>query len=878
MAMMADRKFLYGLIIEGKDTTVPLKESKVHVTVQGLIANVDSQLTYSNDTHEALQTSFIFPMDDMSAVYKFEADVNNKHIIAECQDKQKAKETYSEAISSGHTAMLLSEDDASGDIFECKLGNLPAGEKALLTISYVVELSVETDGKVRFTLPTVLTPRYSPVVGHYVEPGSESSPGQVDIRTPCRFTFSAAVSGCYNIKSVSSPNDKLNVKVNEDKSSASIDLAEEFKFDHDLSFDIIYDNINEPEIILELGNKEKDGLLKEDLLMLNFYPDLKQGEDTEDSKREFIFVIDRSGSMSNVRIKKAKETLLLLLKSLPVGCLFNVVSFGSDFSTLFEQSEEYSEKTLDQALSLQAQMEADMGGTEILQPLQQIYSKNCKQGYPRQIFLLTDGGVSNTEEVIKLAKKNNGNTRVFTFGIGDGASTSLIKNVAKASNGKAIFIKDNDNMQAKVITAMKGSLDNCLSEVSLHWDIPKCFTITDIPKEPPVVFHGDKLVLFALLKSSDAKSGISGSFKLKGRFGGKDISHKVKIEIPSSSHNDLPLHRVAAKYQIKELENDDDSSYRRDGSNKDKIVLVSQAANIISKYTAFVGVDKDSKVPVSVLQEEQPFDDYEYDCLSRSGLSGSGMHPQMMMRRSMPQANSSFQCSSDFSGSGMHPQMMMQSSGLMPATSSCKPKKGISFGMPSIFKSKKSKQKQSGSVKMRMDSQSPSPPMAPQSMPRKSIERSEFVCDSMDTYEDLESSDVYFDMSPVRSHGAVRYQDIALGGNDRSHNLEKSEKTKSSGDKMMVIVSLQNFDGSWSQSSELELVLNITQKELEAKYKGNIWCTAIVVAFLEKNFSKRKSEWEMINNKAIKWLTSQDREGKGVTQIIEEANDIIKTI
>ncbi|XP_063435543.1 von Willebrand factor A domain-containing protein 5A-like [Mytilus trossulus] len=408
---MATRKSLYGLIIEGKDTTVPLKESKVHVTVQGFIANVESQLTYSNDTLGALQTSFIFPMDDMSAVYKFEADVNSKHIIAECQDKQKAKETYNEAISSGHTAMLLSEDDASGDIFECKLGNLPAGEKALLTMSYVVELSVETDGKVRFTLPTVLTPRYSPDVGQYVEPGSESSPGQVDIRTPCKFTFSAAVSGCYKIKSVSSPNDKLNVKVNEDKFSALIDLAEEFKFDHDLSFDIIYDSINEPEIILELGNKEKDGLLKEDLLMLNFYPDLKQGEETEYSKREFIFVIDRSGSMSNVRIKKAKETLLLLLKSLPVGCLFNVVSFGSNFSTLFEQSEEYSEVTLNQALSLQSQMEADMGGTEILRPLKQIYSNSCIQGYPRQIFLLTDGGVSNTNEVISLAKANNGNTR-----------------------------------------------------------------------------------------------------------------------------------------------------------------------------------------------------------------------------------------------------------------------------------------------------------------------------------------------------------------------------------------------------------------------------------------------------------------------------------
>ena len=58
--------------------------------------------------------------------------------------------------------MLLSEDDSAGDIFECKLGNLPAGETAKLTMSYVVELSVEPEGKMRFTVPTVLNPRYSP--------------------------------------------------------------------------------------------------------------------------------------------------------------------------------------------------------------------------------------------------------------------------------------------------------------------------------------------------------------------------------------------------------------------------------------------------------------------------------------------------------------------------------------------------------------------------------------------------------------------------------------------------------------------------------------------------------------------------------------------
>jgi len=52
---------------------------------------------------------------------------------------------------------------------------------------------------------------------------------------------------------------------------------------------------------------------------------------------------------------------------------------------------------------------------------------------------------------------------------------------------------------------MKGSLESCLSEIQLHWNIPKCFSVIDIPSEPPVVFHREKLVLFALLRSKDNK-------------------------------------------------------------------------------------------------------------------------------------------------------------------------------------------------------------------------------------------------------------------------------------------------------------------------------------------------------------------------------------
>ncbi|CAC5411087.1 unnamed protein product [Mytilus coruscus] len=758
---MSNRKCLCGLIIEGKDLTVPLKESNINATVQGFIANVESQLTYINETSEALQTSFIFPLDDMSAVYKFEAYVNKKHIIAECKDKEEARQTYKEAISSGHTALFFSEADTAGDTFKCKLGNLPPGESAVLTLSYVVELSVEPDGKLRFILPTVLNPRYSPEVGHVIEAGSEPTPSQVDIRTPCKLTFSASISGGYNVESITSPIDKLNVKISEDKLSASVDLVEKFQFDHDLTMDIKYENINKPEVIFEPGNLEKDGLLKEDLLMVNFYPDIKQGTHTEDSKREFIFVIDRSGSMNGNRIEKAKETLLLLLKSLPVGCLFNVVSFGSDHSFLFKKSNQYSEKTLQKALALQSKMDADMGGTEILKPLKQIYSGSCEHGYPRQIFLLTDG---------------------------------------------------------EVISAMKSSLTDCLHDVSLNWELPDCFTATTIPVEPSVIFSGDNVVLFAVLKSSDRKEiDVSGSLTLAGILGGNSVSYKMKIESTRSPHIDQPLHRVAAKYQIKDLEiEDSNSDYdgRQSGKEKEKIILFSQAANIISKYTAFVGVDQDTKVPVSLTEE------VNYGFAQRAYMIP-------MMRKCMVS-----NIDMDLQRGEMLDNLECKSEGLTSSgstfiASARKLKRQSwwtrflpslpSFSWPSFLKSKATAEQTQVQIEEEQEGQGSE--------------------DEDDSYTDVPSSN------------------------------------QSTGDKLMDLVSQQNFDGSWAPTQRLATIMNTTETNLKAKYKGSVWCTAIVIIFLETNFSHCKAEWDMICDKAIQWLTSQEKDGKTVDEILQEVKE-----
>ncbi|NWI97034.1 VW5B1 protein, partial [Pitta sordida] len=236
------------------------------------------------------------------------------------------------------------------------------------------------------------------------------------------------------------------------------------------------------------------------IVMLNFCPDLRTAQPgLQRAQGEFIFLVDRSRSMSSANIKSVKDALLVLLKSLMPTCLFNVIGFGSTFKTLFPASQAYCEESLALACKSIRRIRADMGSTNILSPLKWVIRQPIHRGHPRLLFLLTDGAVSNTGKVLELLRNHSCSTRCYSFGIGPSACRRLLRGLAAVSRGIAEFLEDGERPQPKMIRCLKKAMAPVLSDVSVEWVFPESTEVLVSPVSTSCLFPGDHLVGYSVI-------------------------------------------------------------------------------------------------------------------------------------------------------------------------------------------------------------------------------------------------------------------------------------------------------------------------------------------------------------------------------------------
>ena len=163
----------------------------------------------------------------------------------------------------------------------------------------------------------------------------------------------------------------------------------------------------------------------------------------------------------------------------------------------------------------------------------------------------------------------------------------------------------------QVIKTLKRALQPVISDVSIAWNLAQGWTVHQIPSSLPPLFSGDRLVVYGILKPSEnASQDGKMEVRLQGTLGKDEkMEHLITFSTPSTTsvfdagvdcNSSVFVHRLAAKGFIQVQQDDVSNKYGQELEEaKSPIISVSKSANVVSKFTSFVAVDKENHQPVS---------------------------------------------------------------------------------------------------------------------------------------------------------------------------------------------------------------------------------------------------------------------------------------
>jgi Ca-activated chloride channel family protein len=560
-----------------------LKGVDVEGDITGRAAKITVRQLFENNDDKAVEAVYKFPLPEDSSVCGFRAIIGDRVIQGQVEEKEAAFKLYDDALSQGHGAYLL--DEERPNIFTLSVGNLKPKTAAVVEISYVAMLETNSDD-VRFCLPTTISPRYLPKDTPDEEgiPAAEKINPEFSLSVPYGLRLKLNIHGKEQIKSVESPSHHIatqfsDTAVNIEFSSGVVAM------DRDFVLNIKYvTGLENRAFVSHSGN--------ESFIQLDFNPGaIDPASAGGSTNREIIFVLDCSGSMQGPSIVGAKLALEVLLKAIDPETFFNIYRFGSTFESFFKSSILYDDKSLTQALIFLSKVDADLGGTEIMTPLQAILEE--KMSAPsRNIILITDGQVGNENDVMALVQSKAIGTRLFTVGIGHGPNEYFIKELARITGGAAEMITPYERIEPKILRLFGKVMSVYVDRLTIELGAK-----AEQAPLTPIVYLNEVKSIFARI---DDSSFTLEKVKVSGNINGQIKEWMIGL---SPVAGDIPIPYLWARERIREIEDGEALEsgsrqiLRKDRAIKAEIIKISKYYGIISRETSFLAVEtrKDSE-------------------------------------------------------------------------------------------------------------------------------------------------------------------------------------------------------------------------------------------------------------------------------------------
>jgi len=552
---------------------LPLKDTRVNIAVSGVIADVQVLQTYRNEGSRPINASYVFPASTRAAVYAMRMKIGDQVIVAKIKEKQAAKQEFDEAKKQGKSASLLEQERPN--VFSMSLANVMPGDQIEIELRYT-ELLVPTDGTYEVVFPTVVGPRYAS------PQNSAASHGGV-VQTPylhqgekptSTLHISARIAAGVPIYDLSSPSHQV-LPQWQGPSTAQVSLDESDAFQGNRDFVLRY---------RLAGDQIQSGLLLFQGTDENFFLYMAQPPTRvtlEDMPaREYIFVVDVSGSMDGFPLKTAKNLLNDLIGQLKPSDLFNVVLFAGDSTVLSPTSLPANSDNIAKAIELLAQQRGS-GATELLPAIQQAMGLSRSADVSRSIVLVTDGYVSGEQGVFDYIRENLDNSNVFAFGIGTSVNRYLIEGVAHAGRGEPFIVTQESEAAATAAKFREYIEAPVLTDIQVR---AVGFDTYDVqPAHLPDLFAQRPVIVFGKWRGP-----VSGTFELLGKTGrGEFVTRLDVVGVQPDSANSA-LGYLWARSRIAEL-----SDYGARNVDADRIKEITSLGlkySLLTQYTSFIAV------------------------------------------------------------------------------------------------------------------------------------------------------------------------------------------------------------------------------------------------------------------------------------------------
>jgi Ca-activated chloride channel family protein len=563
--------------------------------------------------------------------------IGNRTIFAQIRERQQARQEYEQAKQEGKTASLLEQERPN--VFQMNVANILPGDNIKVELKYT-ELLVPTDGVYEFVYPTVVGPRYSNKSASNAAETDKwvANPYLPEGEKPLYlFDITTNLSIGIPIQEVSCSSHNVNIEYEGPGAAAVMlddtEILEKVKMmkpDHlervlealkgfyvgdDMGsvpafyknlFRIVSDSSQNGEKVVErqsvqkftgdrdyvlkyrlTGGKIESGLLLYEGKNENFFllmvqpPERVNPEDIP--SREYIFIVDISGSMHGFPLNISKELLRNLISRLRPTDTFNVLLFAGRSTLMSDHSVLATQKNIRRALDVIEQQRGG-GGTELLPALKRALALPRTEGVSRTVVIATDGYVDVELEAFELIRNNLNQANIFTFGIGKGVNRFLIEGMTRVGQGEPFVITEPKEAAARAAQFREYIQAPVLTQIA--WDFDE-FDVYDIePLSTPDVLAERPVIVFGKWKGQPM-----GTITLSGYSGWGKYNQAFEVSKVKPLETNSALRYLWARKRIELL--GDYNDVQSNDNRKKEITKLGLTYNLLTAYTSFVAIDEE---------------------------------------------------------------------------------------------------------------------------------------------------------------------------------------------------------------------------------------------------------------------------------------------